>query len=314
VMDTPLCAAPRCGGQRGPRQAESGQLICASCTTRLRRDIEIIPTLERWLSHHVAPGAGGGAKVSGSRDAPIPVRLEVIDHAAHMQHVLKAWAWLIAEHRGLVYPERANVSDLALWLVRHVGWAAGQGWISDMCEELAGLRRTTHALAPWQVQVDELLGPCLTCDLRALIQVAGETYIECDLRVGCCGSLWSSEEYGGHVAELVAAETARTNMLDMMRRHPGRLPPAEQREQAEKALTEATALYEAARKAAQEAYDRAMAEPTKEWHAAIREAAASPQGVPGADKKSLVTRATIGKITGLRFQVIQEIVNAPAEP
>jgi hypothetical protein len=158
LSESPLREAPRCGGQRGPRQAEPGQLICSSCTTRLRRDIEITPTLERWLSHHVAPGTGGGVKVSGSREAPVPVRLEVIDHAAHMRHLLQSWAWLICEHRGLVYPERVTVADLSSWLGRHVEWAAGRPWVSDMCEELAGLRRTTHALAPWQVQVDLLLG------------------------------------------------------------------------------------------------------------------------------------------------------------
>ncbi|MEU4511703.1 hypothetical protein AB0G05_19605 [Nonomuraea wenchangensis] len=314
MSESPLCAAPRCGGQGGPRQAEPGQLICAACTNRLRRDIEITPTLDRWLGHHIAPGSGGGVKVSGSREAPVPIRLEVIDHAAHVRHVLQSWAWLIAEHRGLVYPERVTVEELASWLGRHVGWVAGQGWIADMCDELAGLRRTAHALAPWQVHVQQLVGPCLNCELRALIRVAGETYIECDLRVGGCGYLWSTSEYDGRVAELVEVETARTNMLTMTRRHPGRLPPAEQREKAESALREATERYEAARRAAQEAYDRAMAEPTAAWHEAIRAAAASPEGVPAADKKSLVTRATISQITGLRFQRIQEIVNTPAEP
>ncbi|MET8869415.1 hypothetical protein ABZW11_41345 [Nonomuraea sp. NPDC004580] len=57
-----------------------------------------------------------------------------------------------------------------------------------------------------------------------------------------------------------------------------------------------------------------MAETTAAWHNAIRPAAASPEGVPAADKKSLVTRAMISKIAGLRFQRIQEIVNTPAEP
>jgi hypothetical protein len=31
-----------------------------------------------------------------------------------------SWAWLIAEHRGLTYPERVTVPDLAAWLGRHV--------------------------------------------------------------------------------------------------------------------------------------------------------------------------------------------------
>jgi hypothetical protein len=279
----------------------------------LRRDIEITPTLDTWLGHHVAPGTGGGVKVSGSREAPVPVRLEVIDHAAHLRHVLTSWAWLIAEHRGLTYLERVTVADLAVWLGRHVAWAAGQGWIGDMCDELAGLRRTAHGLAPWQVQVDYLTGPCPSCDLRALARVAGETYIECDLRLGGCSGLWTDQEYHRQVAE-ITENHRRTTMLTMVRRHPGRLPPAEQRVEAERDLQAVADAYAEAKRAAEEAYARAMAEPTKRLHAAIRAAAAPPEGVPGAENKSLVTRNRITEITGLSLRAVQGIVNGTAAP
>ncbi|MFI6179751.1 hypothetical protein ACIA8R_29700 [Nonomuraea sp. NPDC051191] len=270
--------------------------------------MRITPTLERWLSYHVVPGSGGGPKVSGSREAPVPIRLDVLDHVAHIEHILKSWVWLTAEHRGLLYPTRMSITALALWLGQDLEWPASRPWVGDMCDEFAGLRRTAHALAPWRVQVDYLTGPCPSCDLRALIQVAGETYIECDLRAGGCNSLWTGQEYHRRVKE-IADEHQATTMLTMARRHPGRLPPAEQRAEAERDLQTVAEEYAKAKQAADEAYQRAMAEPTTRLHAAIRVAAAPPEGVPAAEKKSLVTRNRISEITGIPVRVVQRIVN-----
>ncbi|MFI6909732.1 hypothetical protein ACIBKY_51315 [Nonomuraea sp. NPDC050394] len=206
-MTTSLCIGPRCGGQEGPREADTGRLICAGCTSRLRRDIGITPTLQRWLGHHLAPGAGAGPKVSGSRDAPVPVRIDVIDHQARIGDVLKSWVWLIAEHRGLTYPAVTTVDEVAPWLERHVDWATTRPWIDDMCAELDELRRVAHRLAPWRVHVVELDGPCPSCDLRALIRTSGETYIECDVRVGGCSALWTDDEYLAKVTSMVEVES-----------------------------------------------------------------------------------------------------------
>jgi hypothetical protein len=98
----------------------------------------------------------------------------------------------------------------------------------------------------------------------------------------------------------------------MVRRHPGRLPPAEQRAEAEQALQAVSEEYAKAKQAADEAYERAMAEPTARLHAAVRAAAAPPEGVRGAEKKSLVTRHRIAEITGLSLGRVQDIVNGPA--
>lgn len=98
-------------------------------------------------------------------------------------------------------------------------------------------------------------------------------------------------------------------MLTMTRRHPGRLPPAEQREQAIKELTEATERFRAEEKAVQEELGRRMAQATAEWNAAIVKAAGPPEGVPGADQKSLVTRAQIREITQLGSRRVAAIVN-----
>ncbi|WP_433235350.1 hypothetical protein ACQPYK_25190 [Streptosporangium sp. CA-135522] len=217
----PLCIGPRCGR----RQAENGRLICASCVTRLRRDLGVTPLLMRWLEQHKTPGQGGGDKVAGSREASTPTRLDVLSmlyegatpiHGDDDDQVgppsipstLKNWAWLIAEQRGLIYPERADVAELADWLLRHVDWATSRPWIDDMLGEIGALRRWAHSLAPWAVHVQELVGPCPYCDKRTLIRVAGERYIECDGReeVGGCAGLWTYEAYEDHVAALVKVD------------------------------------------------------------------------------------------------------------
>lgn len=218
---TPLCINPRC--RRGePRQAATGRLICNICVVRLQRDLEITPRLMRWLEQHKAPGQSGGDRVGGSREAGTPARLDVLsmlnDGATPIHgddddqigppsipSTLRNWAWLIAEQRGLIYPERADVEELSEWLLRHLDWVTGQPVIYDMIGEIAALRRWAHGLAPWAVHVQELVAPCPECGKRALIRTAGERYIECDARefIGGCGALWTEEEYEQHVAHLV---------------------------------------------------------------------------------------------------------------
>ncbi|MFG1709173.1 hypothetical protein ACFLIM_38880 [Nonomuraea sp. M3C6] len=68
--------------------------------------------------------------------------------------------------------------------------------------------------------------------------------------------------------------------------NPGRLPPADQRAAAEKALLEAA-----------HAYYQAIGEATEKFNEALVAAAGRPEGVPASDKKSLVTRRRMVEIT-----------------
>ncbi|MDP9843322.1 hypothetical protein [Streptosporangium lutulentum] len=75
-------------------------------------------------------------------------------------------------------------------------------------------------------------------------------------------------------------------MTEPKKPNPGRLPPAEQRAAAEKAFEEAA-----------RAYYEAITEPTRVFHEALVAASGPPEGVPGSDQKSLVTRRQMVKIT-----------------
>ncbi|PZG38100.1 hypothetical protein C1I98_24650 [Spongiactinospora gelatinilytica] len=137
-------------------------LICRWGLARLRRDVQAAPVLLEWLRHHIAPAGGTGERVSGSREAPVPLRLDVLcmiyDGAVPIHgedddqvgppsipSTLKAWTWLICEHRGLTYPVTASVAELADLLLRHAEWAAAREWIADMMHEVGRLRRCAAA-------------------------------------------------------------------------------------------------------------------------------------------------------------------------
>ncbi|WP_084961448.1 hypothetical protein [Thermoactinospora rubra] len=198
-------------------------LICLVGKSRLRRDFSDLPTVARWLAAHIAPGTTGGERVSGSREAPVPVRLDVLSMLHHVHDpgrdqtgppsipaTLKSWIRLICEHRGLGYPMLPDIAAMCSWLLTHVEWAAARPWIGDFMDEVAGLRRAAHGLVPWSVAVEPIVDvPCPKCDLRALFRTAGSDWIECDddELVGGCGHLMSREEYQRHVERLLDAKT-----------------------------------------------------------------------------------------------------------
>lgn len=99
-------------------------------------------------------------------------------------------------------------------------------------------------------------------------------------------------------------------MMFMKKPNPGRKPPEEQRAAAETKL----------RHAAQEYYKQ-IAELERQFHAAVLEAASSPEGVPASENKSLVTRHDIVRITkaadpqgrGLSLHAVQKIVHVTGQ-
>ncbi|MDF5756581.1 hypothetical protein [Spongiactinospora sp. TRM90649] len=226
-MPDVLCIGPCCvdrlDGDRPPRQAEPGALICRWGLARLRRDLQASPALMSWLMAHVERSGSTGERVSGSREAPVPVRLDVLcmihDGAVPLHgedddqvgppsipSTLKAWAWLICEHRGLTYPVTASVIELAELLLRHAEWAAGRDFVADMMHEIGRLRRCAYGLAPWGVHVQRLGLPCWGCgSMGTMTRTAGEKWVECAASGGGCGRLWSLDEHDA----LIAATASR---------------------------------------------------------------------------------------------------------
>jgi hypothetical protein len=54
-------------------------LLCVDCYSRLRRTLLELPAIADWLHAHIAADGHTDEKVSGSREDPIPLRLDVLD-------------------------------------------------------------------------------------------------------------------------------------------------------------------------------------------------------------------------------------------
>jgi hypothetical protein len=160
-----------------------------------------------------------GAPVTGSREAPVPVNLDVVDltlaagpgtiydplgDLAAMQvglipvaTVLDQWVrdWRDIRDRGEHLPV-PTVVTLAGWLYDRLDWACDEHHAVDefAAEIRAVVRACNRAIGNTPARPEVLVGvPCATpeCD-GLLVHDTGSKYrVEC----GSCGRLWTDEEY-----------------------------------------------------------------------------------------------------------------------
>lgn len=68
-----------CVGQHDePEEAENGYL-CHRCFSRMRSSLLELPEIAAWLEENIAAGGPAGEKVTGSREDPIPLRVDITD-------------------------------------------------------------------------------------------------------------------------------------------------------------------------------------------------------------------------------------------
>lgn len=178
--------------------------------------------------------------VSGSREKPVPVRVDVLDltagarqfnptrdrgnlpnqkpddAAGHLSAatVLDSWA---RDWRDVLFPDlhlpAANVDELVRWFragadpdnpgVRIDAACDGHPAIDEFAEEVHRLRNALRrATGDTNAQPELLDGiACRSCDTRALMREPGSMYISC----GACETLLTESEYQEWVGLLAAA-------------------------------------------------------------------------------------------------------------
>ena len=209
-----------------PRLAEAGWFTCSTCRDRISNDVKSIPELFGLLD--ATPGsAGGSGRVSGSREAPLGVRVAVLDlitttplgtvtdpyrdQTGHVPVtvVLATWAedWRDQAHGD--HPP-STVPELCGWLADRVDWACREhpaidAFASDIRGVLGVLYATTgHAKG----RPEHKRGvPCPKCDRMVLYRAAGDDWVECMPQHKGCGHLMSPHEYERWV-RLVASGVA----------------------------------------------------------------------------------------------------------
>lgn len=201
--------------------------VCEGCRLRLASILTDISVGYRHLAGEFVPGQGHDERVSGSREAPLPLRVNPLDltlsarvgiihdsnHdqigykpvAAILDSWVRDWRDVLGLQEGLPRP---NVRHLTIWLGHRLEKAcddhpAIDEFTAEMRDLLGVIRRT---IGTTEVRPEHLDVPCRRCDLLDLHRLPGQDRIEC----GSCGDLLTEEEYTRWV-KLVAADLSEAS-------------------------------------------------------------------------------------------------------
>nr|WP_206326575.1 hypothetical protein [Streptomyces sp. N502] len=170
---------------------------CRPCTDRVDQQLRALAGadgLYARLSDSLAPGSGsGGPVVSGSRTAPLPVRLEPLSLAARGGVVTILQTWLVDWHDLLGYRHPRwegglqQQCDQAVKRLRILlPWAAEQhGAFEEFAREVAHLRRQCEAATGGE-RPARRVGVTCTCGrtLRVTLDTAGVRCPSCSAQYG----------------------------------------------------------------------------------------------------------------------------------
>lgn len=197
--------------RRDPREGR----VCEGCRSRLAGWLAELPHLYADLlaRDDVLRSEGGHGHVSGTHDAPVPIRVDAVDltlpargsvsdtghdQVGHLPtaSVLAAWAddWRTARNQREGRPD-PQVRVLCRWLGDRLDWAtAHHPAISDFATELGDVRRALYGVLGLFDIPDYKRGvPCRSpaCEALHLVQQNGSPYVECL----SCGRLYTQGEY-----------------------------------------------------------------------------------------------------------------------
>jgi hypothetical protein len=117
----------------------------------------------------------GSERVGGTKEAPAPLRVQLLDQANVVASLLwklesdvyqKVRADSLVEERGARVLKRAEV------LSRHPK-------IVEMVAAVRAVKTRAHALAPWRRGFVRLPVPCPTCNLLTLTLYDGDSWVTC---------------------------------------------------------------------------------------------------------------------------------------
>jgi hypothetical protein len=217
-MDDQLTGSCVTCHRRDPREGYA----CGPCRSRLRSWLGELPDLyTRLLAEPLDPSGspGKGGPVTGSRDRPVPIRVDLFDltHAGaqawlegadQVGHIpvwmtLETWARDWFTFRNMGEAADRTVPGLCHWMWERV---------DDMCDEHDAIDECFHDIRRLHGTVKAQLGdvdvpdykrgvPCRQCNALALVRRAGEDFIEC----GECPAVLTPEEYDRWVRALASA-------------------------------------------------------------------------------------------------------------
>lgn len=220
------CAA--CAGCL-PRGAALGRL-CTPCAGRVTRALLDAGDLAAWLLENVMPGSTPDApRVSGSREAPVPLSLTALDDADELHATLATWVMRYTRWTGLAGPATTGTAtrprlidrdghhhterrptglrpeagatvtaQLAAWLLAHQEGLAHHEAAPFWHDEIVGIVRLANAHFPRADPARKLPIPCPSCD-RVLLYMHPPVAAGHPVTVACaadeCGRILTEGDY-----------------------------------------------------------------------------------------------------------------------
>lgn len=215
-----VCPQLRAGQPRIYERAQA----CEGCRSRLRSLLVEIVELYADVRAQMVPGQSQGQRVSGSREAPLPLRVDPLDltmparaAAIHdalgdqigqlsVATVLDSWVrdWRETRDMREALPD-PTVPALGRWLTDRLDWACSDHpAVDEFAAEIRNLHRVVRTVVGVNdIRPEHLDVPCRRCDLLDLHRLPGQDRVEC----GSCGDLLTEEEYLRWCGLLVADVT-----------------------------------------------------------------------------------------------------------
>jgi hypothetical protein len=197
----PLCR------HRDPRQG----LVCDLCSQRLAARLWELRDLHALLPAALGPGQAQSQRVSGSREASLPLRVSPLDLAGsarrEIEGVHDTWrdqvgSWSVAATLDSWVRGWAKILDLPLpaaqvpalvsWLSRHLRWALdNHPAIDEFADEVTVTLYRVRALLAVSRAMIHLTEACPSCGWTALRRDPGGGDVEC----GNCRRSWQHEQF-----------------------------------------------------------------------------------------------------------------------
>lgn len=185
--------------------------VCNLCRHRVAARLWELRDLHALLSAALGPGQSQQQRVSGSREAPLPLRVEALDYAAAARpsidgvtdvqrdqrgvwgvaDILDSWARDWSERRGEDMPS-PEVPAIVSWMSTRLTWAldhhpAVDEFAAELLTMVYGLR-TLLNVSRKPIYLDDA---CPSCAHTALRRDPGGGDVEC----GHCRRVWPHEEF-----------------------------------------------------------------------------------------------------------------------
>lgn len=162
------------------------------CEDRMRANLEALPALYRQLADVLTPGRRGGDGRTGTRTAPLPCSLEVLDlrNRGGIEGVVGGWARDLCEREQWTIPDYRSVQAVIDWAVKILvvnlpAICAEHPAVKEIAAELRSVRAQAERLvtgepAPRRVPVQCSCGHIL----RVTLDTPGERCPACSAQYG----------------------------------------------------------------------------------------------------------------------------------